>query len=336
MKRNLFDVKALLLALSVVLSIATATALAQNNKPTVSKEEGAAAEKVQKAADIPAKFLAAEEFVKKYPNSTLRLGIAQHIADQIKAIKEPAKQVAFSEQFFNIFNEEKETDEIIPTLIYSYLETKKYDEAFQSSEAYLSRHPESLPMFVELAIQGSNLAKQQNAKFATQSLDYTNKAIAIIESNKKPATVNDAAWEAYKTKELPKLYHSAGFLLFASNNSAEAKAKFEKAIAIDSSDPLNYYFLGNMAENEYQATAKAYQAATGKTRDDLLAKAMTQLDVVIDHYAHALAIAEGKPEYQAFSGQLRSVVEPYYKFRYKDKPDGLQDLINKYKTPAKP
>lgn len=335
MKRNLRDIKAVLLALCVLFSIA-ATTIAQNNKPTVSKEEGAAAEKVQKAADIPAKFLAAEEFVKKYPNSTLRLGIAQHIADQIKAFKEPAKQVAFSEQFFNIFTETAETDEIIPTLIYSYLETKKYDEAFQSSEAYLSRHPESLPLFVELTIQGSNLAKQQNPKFATQSLDYSNKAIAIIESNKKPANVTDAAWEAYRTKELPKLYHASGFLLFASNNSTEAKAKFDKAIAIDPTDPLNHYFLGTMADSEYQATAKAYQAATGKTRDDLLAKAMTQLDAVIDHYAHALAMADGKPEFQAFSGQLRSVVEPYYKFRYKDKPNGLQDLINKYKTQPKP
>ena len=60
------------------------------------------------------------------------------------------------------------------------------------------------------------------------------------------------------------------------------------------------------------------------------------IDKVIDQYAHAVALSEGKPEYQRLHEQALSDLTVYYKFRHNQTTDGLQQLNDKYKPAAKP
>jgi hypothetical protein len=336
MKKIFYHVKVVFLVLCVMLMAAGAS-LAQNNnqqntKPTVSKDEVAAKEKITKAVDLPAKFLAANEYLKKYAKGLLRSEIAEHIALEISKLQDTNQKISFGEQFFSTFTESAETDMIIPHLADAYLKAKKYDEAFQVADSFFSRHPEDVRFLTQMTIEGTNLAKQKNTKFAKQTVDYANKGIAVIEADKKPADIDDAKWATYKTTYLSTLYHSAGVLAMIDNNVAVAKAKFEKAAAANPADPYNYYFLGYIADGDYQRTAAAYKASSpGKQRDDLFAKVNAQIDVVIDYYAHAIAVAEGKSEYQMFVTQVRTDLETYYKYRHNNSLNGLQELINKYK-----
>jgi hypothetical protein len=338
MKNKTRYIKIALMVLCAAFTMSVgASALAQDkNQPKVSADEQKAAKKVQDAKDIATKMQAADEFVKKFPKSSLRQQIAELIAREIDGVKDAAQKVSFSEQFFSIFTEANETDAVIPSLVDAYLQTKKHDEAFQVAGNFLSRHPEDIFLLTLMVIEGTNLARTGNAKFAGQSAEYANKAIELIEAEKKPANYDEAKWTGYKTNNLPALYQSAGVLAMMSGKTADAKSRLEKAVSLNSSDPFNYFLLGSMIEDEYRKTAQLYNVSpVGKERDALLGKANSQLDQVIDYYARALAAADGKPDYQQFAAQLRSDLESYYKFRNKNSLDGLQQLIDKYK-PLKP
>ncbi len=337
MKRNLYHIKAVLLALCVVLAIAGATLAQggnnqQNTKPTLSKDEAKAAEPIEKATTIDAKFAAAEAFLQKYPKSTIRPQLASHLADQVAGVKDASQKVTYGEKFFNLFTEVSEQDEVIPHLLDGYWDSKKYDEAFQLTENFLSRHGDDVSILAKMGIKGTNLLRQGNTKFAKQTVGYANKAIELIEADKKPANMDDATWTSYKTKYIGVLYQSSGVISMMTNNPTDARTKFEKAKTASPTDPINYYFLGFIVDSEYQVTVKAYQASqSGKQRDDLLVKANTQIDTVIDYYARAVAMAEGNPQYQAVGAQIRADLETYYKYRHNNSLTGLQELINKYK-----
>jgi hypothetical protein len=60
------------------------------------------------------------------------------------------------------------------------------------------------------------------------------------------------------------------------------------------------------------------------------------LDNVIEAYAHAVALAESNPNLQQVRQQYLQDLEAYYKYRHHNSTEGMQQLIDKYKTPAKP
>lgn len=337
MKSKLYYAKSILLAFSILLTIGIGQIFAQNSaqkdKPKISADEQKAAMKIEAATDIAAKFLAASEFLAKYPKSTLKHGIAEHITDAIIRLTDEKQKVTYGEQFFSTFTDAKETDLISPYLVGAYLLTNKIDEAFQVGENYLSRHADDINILMQLATNGAGQAQQGNGKYITKSIEFGNKAVELFETNKKPANITDEKWASAKASDLPSLYQSLGVMLMQSGKREDAKAKLGKAAELNPTDPRNHLFLGAMADEEYRETAKAYQsAAPGKQKDDLLVKANAQLDKVIDYYARALGAADGKEEYKAFSAQLRQDVEIYYKYRHNNSLNGLQELINKYKT----
>jgi hypothetical protein len=65
----------------------------------------------------------------------------------------------------------------------------------------------------------------------------------------------------------------------------------------------------------------------------LLKKANQILDQVIEHYARAAALAEGKPQYQPLRDQVMLDLTTYYKYRHNSSIDGLQKYIDGYKVP---
>lgn len=300
------------------------------DKPTVSEAEAKAANAINSLPDAAAKLKAAEAFVKKYPKSEARQHIADYVAVQIGGVKDPAQKLSLAEEFLSSFTEQKEQDAITPVVIDVYLATNRTDDAFTTAAAFLTRNPDNVRVLVRMFQAGTDEAKKQNSKYIAQSEQYGAKAIQLLEADTNPLDST-----GYKT-QLPQLYQSMGMLALLRGARSDAKAKLEKAMSLSASDPFNYLLLGDIVNNEYQEKAKsANSMPEGQPKLDAMQKASESLDQVIDVFAHGVALMEGKPQFQQPRDQLLQDLTAYYKYRHKS-TEGLQQLIDKYKGPAKP
>jgi tetratricopeptide (TPR) repeat protein len=306
---------------------------ATQDKPKVSEAESKASKAVESATDINAKMVASEEFVKKYPKSTLRQQLAEYVADQILAVSDPNQKLTLAQKFPTIFTEKAEIDAIKPVLIDTYLKLKRFDDAFAEGAAHLEKNADDIQILVVLAIAGVEQAKARNPKFVNASRQYGARAIELFEGDKKPVNMDADFWTRQKAS-LPQIYQEMAVISLMEQNPAEARAKLEKAAKLNPRDPFNFVMLGGIVNDEYQKMAQTYTSMpAGKGKEELLAKINVLLDQVIDHYAHSVGLSEGKPEYQQFHDQLLQDVTSYYRYRHPESGDGLKKLIDSYKQP---
>lgn len=306
----------------------------KNDQPAkVSEAELKAAKAIEAMTDIPAMIVAADEFLKKYPKSALRPQVAPLVALRIGNTQDPAQQIAQSESYLKVFNAPGDADLVKPHLISAYALTNRLDDAFTLASTTLDKAPDPLAAMINLTRGGLQEAEKRNEKYIPQSKQYGLKAIELIESDKKPATVTDARWADYKTKWLPQLYQWLAIISLRSGDKADAKTKLATAVKLNPHDPISYVVMSNMANDEYQRLVQAHKAATGEDKAALLKKAEAQMDEVIDAYAHAIALTEGNPQFDAMRTGLKADLEGYYKYRHNNSTEGLQALIDKYKKP---
>jgi hypothetical protein len=305
----------------------------KDKQPKLSEAEVKAAQAIQSAADVPAAMAAVGAFLQKHPKSSLRPQVAALVADKIGSLPDPAQQIALAESYLKVFNAPGEADLINPYLLNAYISARRLDEAFALAATALGKSPDPVAVMINLPLAGREEAIRGNSKYIAQSKQLALQGIELIESDKKPAAVTDPAWADYKTKWLPVLYQTVGMLSHAGGDLADAKLKIVKATKLNPHDPVNYVFIGSIANDEYQRLAQQYKAASGATQMELLKKAEAQMDEVIDAYAHAIALAEGNAQYEQLRTDLRPDLESYYKHRHNQSTEGLQALIDKYKKP---
>jgi hypothetical protein len=302
------------------------------DKPTAKSDaELKSAQAVENAADAAAALTAAGEFVQKYPKSALRPQIAQLVADKIGNTQDPAQKIAQAQSYLKLFTEAGEADFVNVYLLQGYTSANQLDEAFALAPAVFEKNPNAVGEMINLSLFGTDAAKRQNPKYMAQSKQYALKVIELVEADKKPAQITDATWSDYKTKWLPQMYQSLAVLALVNKDNAEAQTRIAKAAALNSTDPFTYIIIGSMANDEYQRLVQEHKAATGASKDDLLKKAESKLDQIIEAYAHALALTEGDTQYDQLRSQLRPDLESYYKYRNNGSTEGLQALIDKYK-----
>jgi tetratricopeptide (TPR) repeat protein len=311
------------------LLVMTSIALAQDQKPP-SQGEMDAAKKVQDAKDLPAKMKQAEEFMKKNSKSSIRPKVAEHIAFEIGNVGDPGQRLNHIQAYSKMFSTDAEQSYILPSLVDAYAQTDKLDDAFKLAPKAFEKTPDNVLLMTQLALKGSNAVRQGNAQHAEASKQYATKAIEIIESDKKPATINDQFWGEVKTKWLPELHQALGFIAFAGGDAAEAKTRFQKVTEMNPGNPNGYLMLASFADGEYQRAAMEYNTASGAAKDAALKKAYGHLDTVIDYYARVVALTAPKPEYKQIHDQVLPVLQESYKIR-KGSLDGLQQLVDKYK-----
>ena len=93
--------------------------------------------------------------------------------------------------------------------------------------------------------------------------------------------------------------------------------------------------LSSIKNEEYTRAATQFQAMpAGPSKTEMEKKVNAQLDELIDLYAHALGLMEGKPQFEQVRGQILADLTTYYKYRHQDSTNGMQELINKYKQPT--
>ncbi|MFL6214085.1 MAG: hypothetical protein ACJ74J_09360 [Blastocatellia bacterium] len=318
-------------ALAVALA-ALAWAQDKSKAPQVSKGEQEALSKVQTAADPAAKLKAADEFIKKYPKSTNRAVVVSHVVGEISKVTDPTQKITLLENSLTVFKDPADSDVIAPVLLNAYISAKRVDDAFTFADKALAKNPNDVTVLTQVTMLGVEQAKQRNAKYVPQSQQYGAKAIQIIESGNKPASMTDEGWKEYQTRWLPQLYQVEGLMSLMTGNNADAKTKLEKAASLNANDPFTFYLLGSLINDDYQKLATDYQKQSpGPVKEKLLKDAQAKMDEVIEMWAHALGVAQGDAQYDPFAQQLRPELEGYYKFRHNGSTNGLDELIAKYK-----
>lgn len=306
----------------------------KNKQAGPSDAEQKAVAKIQAAPDLAAKIAAAGEFVKKYPKSTMRSKVVTYVVLEANKIDDAAKRVTQLENAQAAFKEPSDAQVIAPILIEAYFTQNRFDDLFRVASDYLARNQADLAILTRVSLIGVDQAKLRNAKFAAQSQQYGAKAIEIIESGKKPDAFDDAKWTEYQTRWLPQLYQSLGMLALLTGNSAEARTRIDKSVALNSKEPFTYVLLGSLLNDEYQKLAEQHKSmSSGPMKDSVLKQAHAKLDEIVDAYAHAVGLAEGNETYKQLHDQILQDLQSYYKYRHGGSTDGLQQLIDKYKQP---
>jgi hypothetical protein len=331
-------IRSILLSIALLLPAAATLTVAQPSQAQPSADEQKMAEAIISATDLAMKLRAAAEFIKKYPMSSFRSRIANALVDQVSNVTDTTQKVALAQSYETIFTDPAEENLLMPVLIDALSQAKRPAEAFTRGGEFLTRNPDYLPVLVQLLALGTAEAKAKNPKFVTQSLQYGAHAIQLVETDKKPAWLDDAAWTKYKSETLPGLYQSMGLLNLVKGDKTQARASYGKASELAPTDAFNFVMLAGIINEEYQTSAKQYQGLpAGPAKDEELKKAQALMDAAIDAYAHAVAVAEGNATLQPVRQQYLQDLEAYYKYRHNNSTAGMQELINKYKvTPNRP
>jgi hypothetical protein len=326
----------ILSACALVCALALGVA-AQETKPAEVKVSGGerdAAAKIEKAQGAEAKLQAAAAFVKKYPQSSLRKGIAESLAREVSSTADAQTALSLAQTYQDIFNLPEEQQHVTATLLNGYINTGQTEEAMKLGTGWLAQHPDDVATMQNLTILASGQAIKGNSAFVTQGRQYGAKAIELIEADKMPAGFDAAKWPEFKKTALVLLYRETGVLAYKAGEKSAALPLLEKAAALNSPDPGVYLLMSELLNDAYETRAKEYQVAPAADRPTAMKNVEAALDRVIESYAQAVAVTEGKAQYQPVNTALRQDLERYYKFRHKNSTDGMQQLIDKYKRPA--
>jgi hypothetical protein len=332
--RDFLQTWVLITALVMSCSAATSAGRTPQQQPGASAPEVAAIKKINEATNAAAKLDAAAEFIKKFPKSTKRLEVVNHVAGSIDNVADATQRVTLTEKALTIFTLPDESDELTRSLLDAYLSAGRAADAFRVAAAWLPKHPDEADAMRRLAITATNESIKGNNTFINQGRDYAMKAIAQLEANRPIPGIDAAAWTEYKTKFLPALYREAAILALRAGDKAAAKPSAEKAAALKSSDPMVYVLLSDIANEEYNQQVRKNQAMpAGPEKSADVMRILKILDNLIELYAQTVAMVEGDAKFAEAAKAIRGDLEHYYKYRH-NSTDGLQALIDKYKRPA--
>lgn len=305
---------------------------AKDKPAQVSDGETKAVAKINAAPDPAAKILAVGEFVKKYPKSSLRGQVLSALAGEINKVEDGAKRISLFEGLLTVFTGPADAEVINPMLVDAYVNANRLDDGFAFGAKVVQNNPNDLVTLTSLTMIGSYQASQQNPKYVKQAQESGAKAIAIIESGKKPDSLDETRWTEYQTKILPQLYQRMGLMSMVSGNRDDARAKLEKAAALNPNDPITYYSLAGVLNEEYTQKAQEFQKQSpGPLKDLKLKEAEAAMDKVIEMWARVVGMSEGNPQLQPLHDATLQDLQRYYKYRHGGKEDGLQLLVDKYK-----
>jgi tetratricopeptide (TPR) repeat protein len=287
---------------------------------------------VKLATNPTTKLTAAEDFIAKFPNSTVRVSVAEVIAGEILKIKNGMVALTLLERANAIFTSEKEREVLKPAALEAYVIGNKPDEAFALAAEMLAKNPEDIQVLTRMTQEGTEEASRKNRKYSNISLQYGLKAIALLEANTKPASLADEVWTAQRGK-LDRLYQQTAILYLAIGNAQEAKERLTKATTLSPQDPSNYALLARVINVDYLTQKDAYEAMKdAKSKQEAQTKLEALLDSMIDAYARAVGLATGRVEYQSLLQSVIPDLTIYYKTRHNQSIKGLQELINRYRT----
>ena len=208
---------------------------------------------------------------------------------------------------------------------------KNYVEAYKMGADLLAKNPDDLKILVALGTNGY-LVVAKNPELAPQALEYSRKALTLIEGGKSLDN-----WGPLTNKEtaLAYLNFTAGTLTLEKDPSNALKnlikaAQYETPLK---KSPFTYaYIAGAYETGPYAKQSEQYKTVYGgkdETPESKLALAnINQLvDRMIDGYARAVALAGTDANFAKQKPVWQESLTTWYKYLHNNTTDGMDQYV---------
>jgi len=182
-------------------------------------------------------------------------------------------------------------------------------------------------------------ANPPNFSHAAEATDYTQRAIRLIEAGKKPAVVQQ--WK--QNEALAYLYQTLAIIEEKNKSTDKALEYHAKAATLEPTNPAHFLACGRLHQDKYLKAVEKYQAVpeADKTAPEPKPEVKAALedvnrtaDAVIDCWARFLGMTATKNDFGPVRDQVLKALGDLYKYRHPESPDGLQKLIEHYRSGA--
>ena len=233
-----------------------------------------------------------------------------------------------------------------PHLFNEALTGKKTDEMIRIGKEVLAAEPENLDYLYLMAvtIRTNELsASPLNYSHAAEAADFSQRAIRLIEAGKVPSVVPKDNWK--QGPILAMLYQTTGLVEVKNKNTDKALDLYKKAATLDPANPSYFLGIGSIYQEKYAAAATKYQAFPQPDREAAepkaevkaaLDEANTNADMVIENWARFMALTAGSDPWKPTRDQVNGALKTIYDYRHPNDADGLQKLIDKFKSNGAP
>jgi len=257
-----FRWSALLLGFATVGFHAPSISGAQNSR--IGSESGLDKAMQQGATKDRGEFKNRSEKVNKAEEAAYKAFLAAQNGD-------PAARIQLGEDFAAKFPTSHYLPGVYGVLTSSYFATGDTDKMFAAGSKALQLDPENVDAMSLLAMAIPRRVKP-NTPDGPERLQtaetYARRAVEIIPTMTKPATVDDASFEKAKNDKLALAHSGLGLIDINRQKYDDAKTELEQAVKLASNpDPVDYFLLGNadVQGSYYHAAIAAYErcAASG-------------------------------------------------------------------------
>jgi tetratricopeptide (TPR) repeat protein len=209
---------------------------------------------------------------------------------------------------------------------------KKYPEAYTMGREILASDPENLRVLVDLGANGYVVAPLKNQQLNTESLQYAQKALQLIDSGK---ALDDWTPLASKDAAVAYLNFTVGTLTLEKDPANALKnlikaAQFETPLK---KSPYTYAYIAAAYETgPYAKQSEQYKSMYGgkdETPESKLALAnINQLvDRMIDGYARAVALAGSDAQYATQKPVWLESLTTWYKYLHNNSDTGMNEMV---------
>ena len=268
-----------------------------------------------------------------------------------QALKDPVKELETGKAFLAKFPNSQNAAFVKASvtrargqLFNKALQAKNVADMMTIANESLAEDPNNLDYLYLLSYNIRSIemeANPPNFSHSAQLSDYTRRTIALIEQGKVPAVVDKAKWN--QNSALSYLYQTIGRIEAHNKSVDKALEAYKKASTLDPGNAYNFFACGQLHQGRYAAAVQKYQALPEADRTApepkpevkaALDEVNATADAVIDCWARFMGLTVEKNPFGAVRGEVEKVLTELYKFRHPESTDGLQKLIEQYKTPA--
>lgn len=232
--------------------------------------------------------------------------------------------------------------QVLGFLFNEELKKKNTQGMIDIAKEALAVNPENLDYLYLLAVNiraNELFANPPNYSHAAEAADFTQRSIKLIEAGKKPTGVQN--WK--QNEALAYLYQTLAIIEEKNKNMDKALEYHAKAGTLEPTNAAHFLACGRIHQERYLKAVEKYQAVpeAEKTAPEPKPEVKAALedvnktaDAVIDCWARFLGMTATNNPFGAVRGQVEKALIDLYKYRHPESPDGLQKLIDHYRSGA--
>jgi len=223
------------------------------------------------------------------------------------------------------------------------IKSKNMDEMIRIAKEELAQKPDNLDYIYLVAVklrENELFANPPSSAHAADTVEFTNKAISLVEGGKTPTIIKDFN----KGATLSLLYQDLAIVAATNKDYDKALENYKKSTTADpgnaAMNATNFLACGQIhytvkyrpASEKFSALPKADQDApdSNPQAKAILDELNKEADAVIDCWAHFMALTTTTNPYGNTRADIGKALTELYKYRHPDAPDGLQKLIDQY------